>query len=230
MGEVNATPEPTGGNNGGRGRSAISWILPLLIWVVSIGCLFWIYRDFDWETELPRLQKIHWTWIMLGVGCDILVYFCQAWRWNLLLRPVANAKLGRSVRAIYIGLFANEILPLRSGEAIRCYLQSLWTDISFPVALSSAIIERLIDGVLLIVGFFLTTFIVELPDEIEFGAGVLAVLGAILRALLIYAVQPKDEVHHSLATQSLVSPLLHTTAVSEAIWQYPSLCLAAPAH
>jgi len=100
---------------------------------------------------------------MLGVGCDILVYFCQAWRWNLLLRPVANAKLEAACAPSYIGLFANEILPLRSGEAIRCYLQSLWTDISFPVALSSAIIERLIDGVLLIVGFFLTTFIVELP-------------------------------------------------------------------
>src|SRR5260370_20716909 len=227
MGEVNATPEPTGGNNGGRGRSAISWILPLLIWVVSIGCLFWIYRDFDWETELPRLQKIHWTWIMLGVGCDILVYFCQAWRWNLLLRPVANAKLGRSVRAIYIGLFANEILPLRSGEAIRCYLQSLWTDISFPVALSSAIIERLIDGVLLIVGFFLTTFIVELPDEIEFGAGVLAVLVAILLVLLIYAVQRKDEAHHALANHRWLSLLRHLIDGLHAMGQSGSICVAA---
>ena len=99
------------------------WLGPAVVYAISIFCLYWVYRDFDWEAELPRLQHIHWMWILLAVTSDILVYVSQAWRWNLLLSPVRDVPLGRSVQAIYIGLFANELLPLRSGEAIRCYLQ-----------------------------------------------------------------------------------------------------------
>jgi len=36
--------------------------------------------------------------------------------------PVVRLRLWRTVQAIYIGLFANEVLPLRVGELIRCYL------------------------------------------------------------------------------------------------------------
>src|ERR1051325_9400715 len=110
-----------------------SWLAPALIYALSVACLIWVYRDFDWDSELPKLKHMHWGWIAVAVTTDIFVYVIQAWRWNILLSPVVNAPLGRSVQAIYIGLFANEVLPLRSGEAIRCYLQALWSKISFPV-------------------------------------------------------------------------------------------------
>lgn len=224
MGDSKTAPGSVGAGNGGKPRKVTSWMWPALVYAVSIGCLVWVYRDFDWESELPRLLKIHWSWILVGAACDVAVYFVQAWRWNLLLRPVAKPKLGRSVRAIYIGLFANELLPLRSGEAIRCYLQALWTGISFPVALSSAIIERLIDGVLLIIGFYLTTFAVELPDQMEYGAAVLAALVTALLGLLIYAVHRKDEAHDALAKHRWLSVLrhliegLHAMGKSRTIW------------
>jgi hypothetical protein len=94
----------------------------------------------------------------------------------------------KSVQAIYIGLFANEVLPLRSGELIRCYLQTHWHGIPFPLVLSSALIERLIDGVWLILGFALLSPIMDLPDEVQAGVGVLVVLVAVLGGLTVFAV------------------------------------------
>ncbi|HUQ90603.1 MAG TPA: lysylphosphatidylglycerol synthase transmembrane domain-containing protein, partial [Bryobacteraceae bacterium] len=132
--------------NGIRARIP-AWLGPALVYGLSIGCLIWVYRDFDWKSELPRLRHIHGMWILLAVVADILVYVSQAWRWNLLLSPIVKVPFRRSVQAIYIGLFANELLPLRSGEAIRCYLQSHWSGLSFPVVVSSALIERLFDGI-----------------------------------------------------------------------------------
>ena len=37
--------------------------------------------------------------------------------------------LWRTVQSIYIGLFANEVLPLRVGELIRCYLLAHWNSL-----------------------------------------------------------------------------------------------------
>jgi uncharacterized protein (TIRG00374 family) len=195
---------------GANGRVTIpSWLGPAFVYLISLACLVWVYRDFQWKTEMPRLMNIHWGWIVLAVVTDISVYICQAWRWNLLLAPIAPVPLGRSVQAIYIGLFANEILPLRSGEAIRCYLQSIWSHIPFSTTVSSALMERLIDGVWLILGFLITSFVVDLPENLKVGAMILAGLVAAVAALLIYAVHRKDEAHDALERYRWLSPLRH---------------------
>jgi hypothetical protein len=215
-------------NNGVR-RFFPAWLGPAVVYAISIGCLLWVYRDFDWHAEFPRLKQIHWIWILLAVTCDILVYVGQAWRWNMLLAPVARVPLGRSVRAIYIGLFANEVLPLRSGEVIRCYLQHLWSGISFPVALSSAVIERLLDGVWLILGFFFTTFFVQLDSNLKYGASVLAALVVGLGALLAYAVHRRDEAQDALARNRWLSVLRHLVEGLHAMGRSRSFWLAAAA-
>lgn len=196
-------------NANGKRLKFPSWLAPALVYAISIGCLIWVYRDFNWESELPRLKQIHWMWILLAVTADILVYVAQAWRWNLLLEPILKIPLGRSVQAIYIGMFANEILPLRSGEAIRCYLQAHWSKLSFPVVISSALIERLMDGVWLILGFFVTTLFVRVDANLKYGAGIIAALVAFLAVLLAYAVHRKDEAHDALARYRWLSVLRH---------------------
>jgi glycosyltransferase 2 family protein len=158
------------------------------VYALSFACLVYVYRDFDWKGEIPRLASIHWAWLVVAVAADILVYVTQAWRWNLLLRPIARLPFGRAVQAIYIGLFANEVLPLRSGELIRCYLQGVWNRISVAVVLSSALIERLIDGVWLILGFLLVSRIAPLPRELEAGVTVLTAVVALLAAIVVFAV------------------------------------------
>ncbi|MCC6369249.1 MAG: flippase-like domain-containing protein [Bryobacterales bacterium] len=206
-----------------------SWVAPTIVYAISIGCLVWVYRDFDWHHQLPRLKRIHWMWILLAASTDILVYVSQAWRWNLLLKPVVEVPILRSVQAIYIGLFANELLPLRSGEAIRCYLQSHWSNISFPVALSSALIERMLDGIWLILGFFLTTFFVRLDNNLKYGASILALLVVALALLLGYAVHRRSEAHDALARYRWLSVLRHLIEGLHAMGQSRSFYMAAAA-
>ena len=54
------------------------------------------------------------------------------------------------------GLFANEVLPLRAGELIRCFLMARWSKIPISVTMASALIERIFDGVFLIAGLFIS--------------------------------------------------------------------------
>jgi uncharacterized protein (TIRG00374 family) len=172
-------------------------------------CLLWVYHDFDWRTELPKLARIHGGWIALAVFSDVFVYVSQAWRWNILLRPVATIPLGKSVQAIYIGLFANEVLPLRSGELIRCYLLTVWDRIPFPLVLSSALIERLIDGVWLIFGFAMVSLFVDLPQEIEAAVWILVSVVAVIGGLVVFAVLNRKFAHH-VSTQHRWSEVVRT--------------------
>jgi len=131
-----------------------SRVFALVTIIVSLACLGWALHGVSWSELWDDIRTLDWRWVALGAVADILVYVIQGWRWSLLLRPVGTASTWSSVGAIYVGLFANEVLPLRAGELIRCFLQARWSEIPISVTLASALIERIFDGVLLIAGLF----------------------------------------------------------------------------
>ena len=215
------------GNGAGVRRRMPRWFVPVLGYAVSIACLVWVYYGFDWKEQLPRLLATDWRFVTVAVVADVAVYVVQAWRWNLLLRPIEQLELPPTVQAVYIGLFANEVLPLRSGEVIRCYLLARWNAIPFSVTVSSALIERLLDGVWLALGFWVVTFFIELPGYIVAGARVLAIALAILGALFLIAVMHKKHAHAAVKKSRWAEVLRHVVDGSHDMGRSPSFLAAA---
>src|SRR5271155_3403877 len=132
--------------------------------VLSLACLGWALHGVSWSELWEDIRELDWRWVAMACVADVLVYVVQGWRWSLVLRPVGPASIGSSVRAIFVGLFASEVFPLRAGELIRCFLQARWTEIPVSVTLASALIERIFDGIILIVGlFFSLGYVRHLP-------------------------------------------------------------------
>jgi glycosyltransferase 2 family protein len=132
--------------------------------VLSLACLAWALHGLNWSELWEDIRELDWRWVAVACVADVLVYVIQGWRWSLLLRPVGPASIGSSVRAIFVGLFASEVFPLRAGELIRCFLQARWTEIPVSVTLVSALIERIFDGIVLIVAlFFSLDYVRHLP-------------------------------------------------------------------
>lgn len=131
-------------------------------------------------------------WVFAAAACDIAVYCVQGWRWNILLQPVGSLPVLRTMQAIYIGLFANEVLPLRPGEVIRSFLQGRWSGVPFSIVISSVVIERIFDGIWLIAGFFLASLFVELPALMVIGSNVLALMLVVLGGLLAFAIYKRE--------------------------------------
>jgi glycosyltransferase 2 family protein len=171
-------------------------------YILSIACLLWVLHDINWSEYPDELRGMNWWWVSLAVVTDILVYVWHGWRWSLLLKPIADIPMMRSVRAVYVGLFANEVLPLRAGEVIRCYLQARWSDLPFSVTLSSALIERIFDGIFLVACMFLTVlWVPNLPGYLIDGTMVLAVVVAAGAVLLGVAMFYKQHAHAALSTE-----------------------------
>ena len=116
----------------------------------------WALHGLSWSELWDDIRELDWRWVTVAAAANILVYVMQGVRWSLLLWPVGRASIGSSVRAIFVGLFASEVFPLRAGELIRCFLQARWTGIPVSVTLASALIERIFDGVSLIAGLYLS--------------------------------------------------------------------------
>jgi uncharacterized protein (TIRG00374 family) len=167
--------------------------------VVSVACLAWWVNGISWTELWEDIRELDWRWITVAAVADVLIYVVQGWRWSLLLLPVAPVTPWSSVGAIFVGLFANEVLPLHAGELIRCFLMARWSKIPISVTMASALIERIFDGVLLIVGLFLSVrYIRHFPlsrsharaiEIITTGSISLAVLiflGAALLAIAMY--------------------------------------------
>jgi uncharacterized protein (TIRG00374 family) len=133
-----------------------------------------------------------WWWLGVAVIADISVYCMQAIRWRQVLRPVEQVSFRHAVSAIYIGLFANEVLPFRAGEVLRCYVVSRWTKLPFSVVISSALIERIFDGIWLCLCLIVTVRLVghhrHMRGLVDSGyvLGIVVLSGAALLALAVF--------------------------------------------
>lgn len=118
--------------------------------VVALICFGWVLAGTDWRALGGNVKHLYWAWLAVSVASNVLVYLIQAWRWCLVLAPVARIPFWQSARAIYVGLFANETLPFKAGEIIRCFLLGRWNNVAISVTLASVLIERIFDGFWLI--------------------------------------------------------------------------------
>src|SRR5215472_11251115 len=181
-------------------RKVPSWVFQATGYAVSAICLVWVMHKYDWHELIPTIRQLDWRWVLLAIAVDLTVYISHGWRWQTLLEPVVRLRLWRTVQAIYIGLFANEVLPLRTGEVIRCYLLAHWNNLRLSLSFASAAVERLIDGLFMVAAFLVTVGMVRgVPNDLVLLVKLLTgflLLGVIL---LAWIVVHKQEAHAVLA-------------------------------
>src|SRR5258708_185060 len=174
------------------------WLVVVATWAISIASLMWALRGYDFSQIRLAILSVKWGWVLLAVVLDLAVYVLQGWRWLTLLSPVERMGLWETVHAIFIGLFASGVLPLRPGEIIRCYLLAFWGEIPISLTLTSAAIERVLDGIWLVAAFWIAASLMSMPRAlIDFGQ-VLAVGVLFLSALFLYILFRKHHAHSFL--------------------------------
>ncbi len=189
MGTYVTTQTPAGE----RSRKYRSWAIFVVTNLLALVCLVLVLRGADLGHIWAEARQMHWRWVVAAIVLDVCVYLLHGWRWSLLLRPVQKVKFAHCVEAIYVGLFANEVLPARAGELIRCFLLSRSTTIPISVTFASALIERIFDGVWLLSCFFICLHFGKLPRVLLQGGYVLAVVILVSGVLLAYGMYAKKQ-------------------------------------
>lgn len=162
-----------------------SRILRYLGYSLALIFLVWVLHDFHIVRAMHQWASVSWKWVLLGMAFDVLSYGVQALRWKLLLTPFGKVRLTRSIRAVYSGLFANLVFPLRPGEFLRSYLLSNSEEIKIGRVLGSVGVERLVDLVIATASLAVVSLYVTLPPRF---ARVAYMLGTITLVLLTIVV------------------------------------------
>ena len=134
---------------------------------------------------IEQLADVSWRWVALGIAFDIASYVVQALRWKLLLVPFGRVKMRDATRAVFAGLFANLIFPLRPGELLRSYLVAKAEDIGVGTVVGSVLVERLIDLVVTTAGLGAMLMFVPAPLRFRHGASALGIATLALLGLFI---------------------------------------------
>jgi uncharacterized protein (TIRG00374 family) len=169
-------------------------LLLILGYGLAVACLVWVLRDFHLEQVLRQLANIDWKWVVVAMTCDVVSYGIQALRWKFLLAPFGRVRLTRSIRAVFSGLFANLVFPLRPGEVLRSYLLSNSEDITIGRVLGSVGVERFVDLVIATAALAVVSLFVDLPRRFQRVADTLAIVTLVLLtvvALLILYLEIK---------------------------------------
>ena len=171
-------------------------VVLVLTYLASIASLVWTLRDAQLGRLLTDIDALHPAWVGLGIASMLSVYLVQGLRWKSILAPVAKVGVLPATRAVFVGLFASEVFPVRAGEVIRCYLVSRWTKLPFSVSLASVLIERLFDGILMWVGIQYALRSVHVPRNIELaadGLGAFVLAGVVILGLALFRPRLKHE-------------------------------------
>lgn len=191
-------------------RKLPSWAPQAAGYLVSTACLVWVLHGYPISDLIPTIRALDFRWVLFAVICDLAVYVTHAWRWNTLLAPVIRLKLWRTVQAIYIGLFANEVLPLRSGELIRCYLLAHWNNMRLSLSFASAAVERVIDGFWMLACFLVTASLVKgIPRDLIILVQILGALLVVAAGVLLWIVARKLDAHAAIPEGRWASTLRH---------------------
>lgn len=173
-------------------NSGISRFLIYFLAANVIGGFFlWLAaRELPFEEVIPYFQQADLGALGLWCGAFVLVYIvchgARVFRWYYLVEPLGEVEPATVHRVCAVGFTAILLLPLRLGELVRPYLLSLRTKLPMSGILGTAVVERVLDGLLMTGLLFLTLFFYDGDRATAFArtTGVIAA-GIFIPALLV---------------------------------------------
>ena len=141
-------------------NNTIKVLLPLLL---GGAILYWMYRDFDFQSLHHVLwNDMNWTWMLLSFPFGILAQAFRGWRWKQTLEPVGEKPRNVTcVNSIFLSYAASLVIP-RIGEFTRCAVLKRYDGISFSKALGTVVTERAVDSLVVLL-FSGITLLLQIP-------------------------------------------------------------------
>lgn len=127
---------------------------------LALAALFvWLFlRQADLGEVRRVLSRADLPLVALAATLTLFTSVQRAWRWQLLLRPLARVPVWPLIDAIFIGWAVTLVLPGRLGEIARPVYLSRRVGIRATPAIGTVVLERIFDAaaVLTLMALYLT--------------------------------------------------------------------------
>lgn len=204
-------------------RKIPHWVVPACGYLISGASLVWVFWKFPWTQLAEHLRTLEWNWVALAIAVEVSVYFADAWRWGVLLKPVGAPSFGLCLQSVFVGTLANDILPAKAGELVRCFLLSYESKVPISLAITSDVILRLMDGLWIIVLYLAVTLQVgthPVVRDVMWGFGVTAIGAA---AVVLFVLFRRQHAHHFVRTTSWAARFVNLLDEIHRLGNWPAL-------
>jgi hypothetical protein len=183
--------------------------VPAAGYAVSAASLIWVFWKFPFAQLSDHLRTMEWNWVAAAVLLEFGVYFMDAWRWRALLKPVGDPSFGMCLQAVFVGVLANDILPAKAGEVVRCFLLSWETEVPLSLAITSDVILRIMDGLWIPIVYVIITLQIPTHVDVSRGMWVFTAGAVAIALLLLFALFRRQHAHHLVRTKSWAARFMH---------------------
>ena len=178
----------------GGNRRRLDWKVGIGL-ALSAAALYWAFHDVDFSLVVRHGSEADPLLFGAAVFMATALFYIRAVRWHWLLEPIQPG-IGYRPRlaATCIGFMANNLLPARVGEFVRAYALGRITGVKVSAAFGSLVVERLLDGIMVVGFFFAAMAAPGFPDTVGGGniaiaarvmLGVISALAVILVAIVL---------------------------------------------
>ena len=166
-----------------RGRSRL---IGIVITVALLALLAW---KIDFREFGVALANANYAWALPAILTTTTSYLLRTVRWGRIVRPIRRISFSKLLPVLFIGFMANNLLPARMGEVVRAYALNRKTGLSKTLGLATILLERLCDGLTLVLALGVVALIFPLPPgvrEVGIVAG-LVFIGASVASVIVLA-------------------------------------------
>ncbi|RLT23867.1 MAG: UPF0104 family protein [Chloroflexi bacterium] len=138
----------------------------LRLWIgliISAVCLYIAFQGLNFADFWTVVQSVNYWWIIPAVAVYTIAVVIRTWRWQAMLRPIAAVSMRRLWPVVVIGYMGNNVYPARAGEVLRSYVLRRREGISMSASLATVVLERLFDGLIMLLFVFVTLPFAPLP-------------------------------------------------------------------
>jgi uncharacterized protein (TIRG00374 family) len=134
--------------------------------ILSVALLAWALHNVEFRLVVEHLREANPWYFALAVILGTLIFPVRAWRWRIILDPVAyHLPFGPLWRATAIGFGLNNVTP-RVGEIARAYaLTRESSRVSFSASFASLAVDRVFDALSILLLMLVAIFDPAFPSD-----------------------------------------------------------------
>lgn len=157
-----------------------SWLYKAAGILVSVFFVYLAVRRVNLLDSLRVLGTVRPGWLVAAMAVYLSGFPIRALRWRRILRSQKALSLREILVPVLVGHMANNVLPARTGEVYRAHFLGRRVGMSRSVAVGSIVVERTLDGLMLVVVILL---VLALFPQTHFLVGAALVTGVVFLVL-----------------------------------------------
>jgi uncharacterized protein (TIRG00374 family) len=147
-------------------KQLIKRLIGIIGILLSIALIWLIVKKYDLKQSWDIIKTASPGFYVAMILVYLSTFYFRALRWKCMLVDIGDFKLSFLVKTIIVGFAGNNLIPARGGELLRMEFFSRQTKVSRTTSLTSIVLEKILDALVLLAFLVCAGFLLNETSDI----------------------------------------------------------------